>query len=37
MDKIAPAAYPIAELIAKRWSPRAFLDKPIEEEKIVFI
>ena len=35
MDKIAPAAYPIAELIAKRWSPRAFLDKPIEEEKIM--
>lgn len=35
MDKIAPAAYPIAELIAKRWSPRAFLDKAIEEEKIM--
>lgn len=35
MNKIAPAEHAISELIAKRWSPRAFLDKPIEEEKIL--
>ncbi len=35
MDKIAPSEFPIAEIIAKRWSPRAFLDKPIEKEKIL--
>lgn len=35
MNKIAPSEFPIAEIIAKRWSPRAFLDKPIEKEKIL--
>ena len=34
MDKPARVDYPIHELIARRWSPRAFLDRPVEEEKL---
>lgn len=30
MDKPAPADHPIHDLIAHRWSPRAFSDRPIE-------
>src|SRR3954451_10805439 len=26
--------YPVHELIAKRWSPRAFADTPVEPEKL---
>jgi nitroreductase len=26
--------YPVHELIAKRWSPRAFADRPVEPEKL---
>ena len=33
MRKTAAASHPIAGLIAERWSPRAFLDKPVEREK----
>ena len=32
MDKPAPAAFPIHDLIRGRWSPRAFADKPVERE-----
>jgi nitroreductase len=35
MNKYAKTAYPINDLAKKRWSPRAFLDKPIEKEKII--
>jgi nitroreductase len=30
MEKPAPTKYPIHELIADRWSPRAFADRPVE-------
>jgi nitroreductase len=33
-DKLAPAAVPIHELIARRWSPRAFASRPVEPEKL---
>ncbi len=35
MDKTAAASHHISEIIAKRWSPRAFLSKPIEQDKIM--
>jgi len=31
MEKPAPTKYPIHELIADRWSPRAFANRPVEE------
>lgn len=34
MEKPAPADYPIHELLARRWSPRAFAERPIEPEKL---
>ena len=34
MDKPADTQYPIHELITRRWSPRAFDDRPIEPEKL---
>jgi len=35
MNKPAITAYPINNLAKNRWSPRAFLDKPVEREKLV--
>jgi nitroreductase len=35
MNKEAKTSVKINELAAKRWSPRAFLDKPVEKEKLV--
>jgi nitroreductase len=35
MKKEAKTAYPINEFAKNRWSPRAFLDKPVEMEKLV--
>ncbi|AIF83383.1 nitroreductase [Candidatus Nitrososphaera evergladensis SR1] len=35
MDKSAKADYPINALIAKRWSARAFSDRPVEKQKIM--
>ena len=35
MEKDAKTAYPINDLAKKRWSPLAFLDKPVEQEKII--
>jgi nitroreductase len=32
--KTAVPDYPILDLIAKRWSPRAFADRPVESEKL---
>lgn len=34
MEKPADNTYPIHELIAQRWSPRAFADRPVEIEKL---
>lgn len=34
MEKPADNTYPIHELIAQRWSPRAFGDRPVEVEKL---
>jgi len=34
LAKTAVADYPIHELIAGRWSPRAFADRPVEPEKL---
>jgi len=35
MDKEAITAYPINYLAKIRWSPRAFLEKPVEKEKLI--
>jgi nitroreductase len=35
MEKPAPADYPIHELVRRRWSPRAFSEKPVETEKLL--
>ena len=34
MEKLAPAQYHIVDLIARRWSPRAFQERPVEPEKL---
>lgn len=34
MEKPAPAEHPIHELIANRWSPRAFADRPVPRDLI---
>ena len=34
MEKPAPTDYPIEEIIRRRWSPRAFADRPVEREKL---
>ena len=34
MKKPAPAQHPIEDLIARRWSPRAFEERPVEAEKL---
>jgi nitroreductase len=34
MEKPAPTHFPIHELLARRWSPRAFDERPIEADKL---
>ena len=34
MEKQADTAYPIHELLRRRWSPRAFSDKMVEMDKL---
>lgn len=34
-DKTAKSDYPINSLVAKRWSARAFSDRPVEKQKIM--
>jgi len=34
MDKLADHQHPILDVIAKRWSPRSFADRPVEPHKI---
>ncbi|MBI3329879.1 MAG: nitroreductase family protein [Nitrospinae bacterium] len=35
MQKPAETTYPIEELLKRRWSPRAFSDRPVEPEKLL--
>lgn len=35
MEKIAPIDHPIHELIARRWSPRAFTGEPVNREQLL--
>ncbi|MGH7913116.1 MAG: nitroreductase family protein [Candidatus Binataceae bacterium] len=35
MEKPAETAHPIEELLRRRWSPRAFAERPIEPEKLL--
>jgi nitroreductase len=34
MEKPAETQYPIEEILRRRWSPRAFSDRPVEPEKL---
>src|ERR1700737_4553441 len=34
MEKIAATQCPIPDLLRRRWSPRAFADRPVEREKL---
>ncbi len=34
MEKPASAEYPIDKLVANRWSPRAFSDRPVDSKSI---
>jgi nitroreductase len=34
-EKVAPVTYPIDKVMARRWSPRAFDNRPVEREKIM--
>jgi nitroreductase len=34
MEKPAETAHPIEELLRRRWSPRAFAERPVEPEKL---
>ena len=34
MEKPADARYPIHDLLKRRWSPRAFSDRPVEADKL---
>ena len=34
MEKPAITDHPVHELFARRWSPRSFLDRPVESEKL---
>ncbi len=34
MEKRAPVQFPIHDLLARRWSPRAFAERPIEADKV---
>ncbi|MGH9804705.1 MAG: nitroreductase family protein, partial [Candidatus Acidiferrales bacterium] len=35
MEKLAKTEHPIHELLARRWSPRAFAEQPVEREKLL--
>ena len=36
-DKTAQTDHPVLDLIRKRWSPRAFADRPVEREKLLSV
>jgi nitroreductase len=33
--KLATTSLPILDVLAERWSPRAWQDRPVEEEKLI--
>jgi nitroreductase len=35
MERRREAAHPIHDLLARRWSPRAFADRPVERDKLL--
>jgi nitroreductase len=35
MEKLADTTYPIEELLKRRWSPRAFADRPVEPKTLL--
>ena len=35
MEKSADTSYPIEPLLQRRWSPRAFADRPVEPQKLL--
>lgn len=35
MERRRDAAHPIHDLLARRWSPRAFADRPVERDKLL--
>jgi nitroreductase len=35
LEKLADTLYPIESLLKRRWSPRAFADRPVEPEKLL--
>lgn len=35
MEKVADTTHPIEELLRRRWSPRAFANRPVEPEKLL--
>jgi nitroreductase len=37
MERQRDAAHPIHDLLRKRWSPRAFADRPVEREKLLSV
>ena len=37
LDKTAQTDHPVLDLITKRWSPRAFADRPVEQEKLLSV
>ena len=37
MDRAARTDHPVVDLIERRWSPRAFAEKPVEREKLLSV
>src|SRR3954463_9809046 len=37
MERLRDAAHPIHDLLRRRWSPRAFSDRPVEREKLLSV
>lgn len=35
MERLRDAAHPVHDLLRRRWSPRAFSDRPVEREKLL--
>jgi nitroreductase len=37
IEKTATTEFPVHELLSRRWSPRAFCDRPVEREKLLSV
>jgi nitroreductase len=37
MERLRDVAHPIHDLLRRRWSPRAFADRPVEREKLLSV